>query len=268
MLTIYDHPESVCCQKVRLALYEKGVAFENIHVAIDEGEQYTEKILKLNPKGIVPVAVHGGKVICESTIISEYIDDAFAGPGLMPTDAYWRARKRYWSRVIDDSIHLPHTTALSFIIAFRFVFERTLDTPKKLEAYLNNVRNPANRAIQREAFELGYGAESFREALRAFDEMLADMQAQLVEQPWLAGSDISLADLDIAPYIHRLESLELIFMVEDYPAVVDWYQRLKSRGSWAQAITRKHTAKWVGLMADTGKQAVPVVKDILEKIRT
>ena len=94
------------------------------------------------------------------------------------------------------------------------------------------------------------------------------MQAQLVEQPWLAGSDISLADLDIAPYIHRLESLELIFMVEDYPAVVDWYQRLKSRGSWAQAITRKHTAKWVGLMADTGKQAVPVVKDILEKIST
>ena len=94
MLTIYDHPESVCCQKVRLVLYEKGVAFENIHVAIDEGEQYTKKILKLNPKGIVPIAVHGGKVICESTIISEYIDDAFTGPGLMPTDAYWRARKR------------------------------------------------------------------------------------------------------------------------------------------------------------------------------
>ena len=96
-LKLYDFAESVCCQKIRLVVAEKGIAFREMPVPLDQGAQYEPAFLKLNPKGIVPVAVHGDNVITESTIINEYLEEVFDGPSLLPNDLYGRARSRYWS---------------------------------------------------------------------------------------------------------------------------------------------------------------------------
>lgn len=263
MLKVYDHNESVCCQKVRLVLAEKGVPFEAVHVAISEGEQFKDNFLALNPKAVVPVVVHNDRVVTESTNINEYINEAFDGPELMPSEPYWRSRKRVWSLLLDTGMHTPHTTALSFVVALRFVFQESLDTAEKLEAHLQNIMSPLSRDIQREAFEMGYGSSKFAEAVLAFDTMLASMEQQLQEVPWLAGDRVSLADLDIAPYVHRLESLQLTRMWANYPRVADWYQRMTSRASWSVAITQQHLDQWVGLMANTGANAWPEVEKIL-----
>ena len=71
----------------------------------------------INPKRKVPVVVHNGRVITESTVIIEYLDEAFPGPQLMPKEPYWRARRRLWVRWIDDEMHIPHISTLSFNIA-------------------------------------------------------------------------------------------------------------------------------------------------------
>ncbi len=268
MLTLYDHNESVCCQKVRLALAEKQVPFHSVHIAIEKGEQFSDKFLRINPAAVVPVATHNDKVITESTIISEYINDAFDGPALMPLDPYWRARKRAWSMLLDTSIHLRHVGTLSFVIAFRFLFLETLDTPEKLADFLNNVRDPDDRERQRQSFQLGYDDPAFVTAVIAFDKMLANMEQQLTETLWLAGDSLSLADLDIAPYVHRLASLRLDHMWDDYPNVGSWYQRMRERASWNQAITQQHLEKWVNIMANTGLQARPHVERILDTGRT
>ncbi len=266
MLTIYDHNESVCCQKVRLALAEKRVPFKSIHIAIEKGEQFSEKFLSINPAAVVPVAVHDGKVITESTVISEYINAAFDGPALMPLDPYWRARKGMWSMLLDTSIHLRHVGTLSFVVAFRFLFLEDLNTPEKLEEFLNNVRDPDDRERQRQAFQLGYDDPAFATAVIAFDQMLADMEQQLAATQWLAGDSISLADLDVAPYVHRLASLSLSHMWAKYPHVEDWYQRMRARDSWDQAITQQHLQKWVNIMSKTGLQAQVHVENILGSI--
>ena len=263
MLQIYDHNESVCCQKVRLALAEKGVKFRSIHIAIDEGEQYRDEFMALNPNGVVPVAVHNARVITESTIISEYINEAFEGPALMPSDPFWRARKRAWSMLLDTSIHLPHATCLSFVVALRYVFLERLDTPAKLNAHLLSVTNPQSREMQKSAFELGYAAPQFAKAVLAFDRMLADMDQQLQQSSWLAGDSQSLADLDVAPYIHRLESLQLSNMWRQYPRVDDWYKRISARDNWDKAIRQEHIDSWVELMSNTGEQAWPEVQKVL-----
>lgn len=267
MLNVYDHNESVCCQKVRLALYEKGIEFNNIHIAIEEGVQYQDEYLAINPSAVVPAIEHRGKVITESTIISEYINEAFDGPNLMPTDPYCRSQKRRWSRKIDDSIHLPHTTSLSFVIALRFIFQDSLNTPEKLQEHLRNVRNPESKEIQKQAFEQGYESEKFIAAVLAFHDMLADMENSLSESNWLAGSQLSLADLDVAPYIHRLESLSLEGMWSDLPRVTDWYKRITARESWGKAIKAEHIEKWVQLMSKTGLDAQQPVSDILRQYR-
>ncbi len=263
MLKMYDFPESVCCQKVRLAIAEKGVEVEEQPTMLDQGAQYSEEFLKLNPKGVVPVAVHNGRVITESTIISEYINEAFDGPDLMPADPYWRARKRYWARQIDDGIHNPHCTSISFVVALRFAFLDTLDTLEKLEAHLAMVRDPVSRERQREGFELAYEAPSFITAVLAYDEFLGEMDAALNETGWLAGDALSLADLDVAPYVHRLDCLGLESMWANRPKIADWYDRMRSRPSWEQAIRKPHIDKWLGLMAMGGKDALGYVQKIL-----
>lgn len=266
-LKLYDFPESVCCQKVRLAVAKKGIETENVAIMLDQGMQYDPSFLELNPKGVVPVAVHGDAVIAESSIISEYIDDAFDGPALMPADPALRAGKRHWSRLIDDGIHNPHCTAVSFVIALRFAFMEMLDTPEKIQGHLDNVKDPLSREMQRQGFVDGYDAPSLREALAAYVDWLDQLEAQLHKTAWLAGDAISLADLDSVPYIHRLDCLALSRMWADKPAVADWYARLKARPSWEVAIEGPHIGKWLELMSMGGDNATWAVDKILADIR-
>ena len=77
MLTLYDFGNSVCCQKVRITMRAKGLAWEAIKVDLFKTEQYDPKYLKLNPKGVVPTLVHDDKPVIESTLICEYIDETF-----------------------------------------------------------------------------------------------------------------------------------------------------------------------------------------------
>ena len=101
MLTLYDFGNSVCCQKVRITMRAKGLDWESVKVDLFKAEQYDPKYLKLNPKGIVPTLVHDGKAIIESTLICEYLDDAFPNPRLVPADPWLRTRMRLWSKMVD-----------------------------------------------------------------------------------------------------------------------------------------------------------------------
>ena len=80
MLTLYDFGNSVCCQKVRVTMRAKGLAWQAVNVNLFKAEQYDPEYLKLNPRGLVPTLVHDGRPVIESTLICEYIDEVFAQP--------------------------------------------------------------------------------------------------------------------------------------------------------------------------------------------
>ena len=75
-LTLYHHGSSACAAKVRFALAEKGLPWESRYVDILKGEQFEPAFLALNPKAVVPVLVHDGTVLTESTVICEYVEEA------------------------------------------------------------------------------------------------------------------------------------------------------------------------------------------------
>ena len=101
-LILYDFGNSVCCQKVRITLVEKGLTWEARRVDLFKTEQYDPEYLKLNPKGVVPTLVHDGTPIIESTLICEYIDDTFPDPPLIPKEPAERTRMRLWSKFVDE----------------------------------------------------------------------------------------------------------------------------------------------------------------------
>jgi glutathione S-transferase len=58
-----------------------------------------ESLLKLNPRGLVPTLQYDNKPLYESTVICEFLDEAYPdhGPKLLPDDPYERARTRIWT---------------------------------------------------------------------------------------------------------------------------------------------------------------------------
>ena len=101
---LYHHHTSVCAAKVRLALAEKGVPWEGKLIDLRASEQYSDYYLAINPFGLVPVLVHDGNVLPESSVINEYIDEMFDGPSLRPKDSYKRGQMRIWTRMNDENI--------------------------------------------------------------------------------------------------------------------------------------------------------------------
>ena len=101
-LELYHGLASTCSKKVRLCLFEKGLPFKSRLLDLQKFEQHEPEYLALNPNGVVPTLVHGGRPIIESSIIIEYIDETFPETPLKPTDTYDRAMMRLWTKYSDD----------------------------------------------------------------------------------------------------------------------------------------------------------------------
>jgi len=81
MLELYHSINSVCAQKIRLALNEKKPACTE-HLMKLNGDQFDPAYLKLNPNGVVPTLIHDGQAITESAVILYYLDEVFPNPSL------------------------------------------------------------------------------------------------------------------------------------------------------------------------------------------
>ena len=77
--------------RVRMALYEKQVEFETIE---EDLKNKSEELLRLHPEGRVPLLIHNGLVIYESSVITEYVNEVFAGVDLMPSSFWLKALVR------------------------------------------------------------------------------------------------------------------------------------------------------------------------------
>jgi glutathione S-transferase len=235
MLVLYHHNISVCAQKVRIALAEKEIAHELRRVNLMMAEQVTPAYLAINPKGVVPALVHDGQPVIESTVILEYLDDAFPERPLRPASPLARAWMRQWMQVPDVGIHAACGT-VSFAAAFAAQVKAAHE-PAALAERLAKLPDRARAWRQQQLFDHGLDAPFVPDALKLYDKMIADMEKALARGPWLAGDAFSLAECAIAPYVLRLDRLGLDAMWAGRARVVDWYARVRARPSWAKAIT-------------------------------
>jgi glutathione S-transferase/RNA polymerase-associated protein len=169
-LIVYEHPLSPYAQKVKIALDEKGVAYEaKMPNAIGSGQPDTE-FLKANPRGEVPALIDGEVRIFDSTIILEYVEDKWPSPALLPKSPAERAAARTIEDVMDTHFE-PINWGMGEIRWFR------------------RAQGERARTIEAKAATQARGIYQW-------------LSRHLGDKPWFNGETFGWADLSVAPYLN------------------------------------------------------------------
>lgn len=205
-VTVYDHPLSPYGQKVKIALLEKGVTFNTVMPdAIGSGSA-TGEFAANSPRGEVPLLLHDGFAVFDSTVILEYIEDAWPDPALLPHGARERARVRMLEDAMDT-----HFEAINWGLSEIVHFGRASGAE-------------ADRIVA----EAG-------EQLQGWFGWLSD---QLGERGWFNGSDFGWGDLCVLPYLNGAAGFSFVPAQEN---LVAWMERANDRSS-TRAVTEAAAA--------------------------
>jgi glutathione S-transferase len=233
---LYHFWSSVCSVKVRMCLEEKKVRWASKYIDLFRFDQMQPDYLKLNPDGVVPTLVHAGQPIRESSVINEYIDDAFPGPALKPGDMLMRARMREFVRLCDDG--LP---AIVLPTMVKYILPKLRNRWGDEELAKRAEQRPTDfyKRVHRKAVQGAVTDEELSECFVRLDKILDRMQDMLSENgPWIVGK-FSLADIAVAPYLFRLSALgeERFWSEQKRPRVADWYKRILGRDTFQVAAS-------------------------------
>ena len=207
-MKLYSGPISLFSRKVEIALGEKGIAFEREMVPFTQARGYAPKhpaILAANPKGQVPVLVDGDLTIFDSTLILEYLEDAYPDPPLYPREPRARARCRL-RELYADEVMLPPV---------RTLMHRSVPPEG----------DDAARAAREDEARRGEGR------LRAIH---AELEEALGDDEFLCGpyGAADIATFMMVFWARRLKGPAL----DAHPALARWYDRVARRPAVARVI--------------------------------
>ena len=170
MINLYDHPLSPYGQKVKIALREKGLAFETVSPGGLGAGGAAGEFAEANPRAEVPTLVDGEVRVFDSTLILEYLEDAYPTPPMLPKSPADRARVRMLEEVMDTHFE-PINWGLSELRWF-----------KRAEGE------------QAQAIEAAAG--------RQLAGFFAWLERQLGAREWFNGASFGWGDLAVVPFLN------------------------------------------------------------------
>jgi glutathione S-transferase len=264
VLELYHHGSSACAAKVRFALAEKRLDWTGHYVDILRGDQFSADFLAVNPKAVVPVLVHDGVVIRESTVICEYAEEVFPEHPIYPRAPAERAAVRIWTKAVDEELH-PACSAITYVVSHRHTILR--NGVGDFEAFVGNgaSEGSAARLLKWQWIQQGLAAPGAGDKIRLYDAYLHRMEAALDGRPWLVGEAFSMADIAMAPYLNRLSALamEAMWTGGRLPRVEAWFDRIRRRPAFHPGFIAWMPIDLTEEMRANGRQSWPDVKALL-----
>ena len=198
-IVLYSYRRCPFAMRVRMALEEKGLEYL---VQEEDLASFSEDLLRLHPEGKVPVLLHDDQVIFESSIITEYLDEAFPAVRLMPEAPKDRAQVRLWTYWCNE------------------IYKPDLDEFK---------------------YEWKTLSEEKRQELKArLHGHLSKMESALAEREFIMGATLTLADIHLFPFyrqLQRVKSGELD--TAPYVRLNAWLEGIMARPSFERTMRKR-----------------------------
>jgi glutathione S-transferase len=206
-VTIYGSTNSNYTRSVRMALDEKGVAYDWIELFRPDIKSPAN--LQRHPFGKMPSLEHGAFVLYETQAILRYIDESFAGEPLQPVDALPRARMNQLLSIADNY------------------------------AWPNMVQAIFFQRIMAPRFGLAVDESAVAAALPQAHLCLTEFERLMADGPFLVGDQVTLADLMVAPIIACFSrTREGVAAIKSHPGLAPWWERMSARSSMLRTTPR------------------------------
>ncbi|MCJ2186517.1 glutathione S-transferase family protein [Novosphingobium beihaiensis] len=195
---LWGRPNSHNVKKVAWFAEELGLAYERRDIGGSFG--FTEEYLAKNPNCLIPMIEDGKVTLWESNTILRYMAAEYGGERWFPADPIDRAlgdRWMDWQMTYADTQRVP---------------------------FLSFARTP------REEWDMA----AIEQNMAASARHLAVMERYLGEKPWLSGGQFGIGDIPMGVYAYTWFSLP--FDKPEFPAISDWYARIKERPGFAQHV--------------------------------
>jgi glutathione S-transferase len=201
-IKLYGFAPSSYTWTARLVAEEKGISHE-----LEAIEFGSDDHKALHPFAKIPIMDHGDNRLYETSAICRYIDEAFDGPALQPSDPFERASMEQWNSSVVDYFY---DWCIRRIVVQRIVVpSRGGETD---EAMVADAVSPAKHTME-----------------------VADKR--LGQSDYLAGDAPSIADFMLVPVAFYLNQVpEAAQTMADKPALEGWLSRMQSRPSFAATV--------------------------------
>src|SRR5580698_4452796 len=193
MLKLYHAEPLANSLKCLIPLKEKGLEFESHYVDLHKFEQHEPWFVAINPEGQVPVLDHDGHIITHTTVIGEYLEDAFPeAPPLRPADALGKARMRYWNKFCDE--HVMNFVSMHGWHRMVGAIARSVEAGE-FERLMARIPLREQQEKWRTA-RSGFSESELAHATRKIEIAVDKVEQQLLNTQWLAGDTYTLADIN------------------------------------------------------------------------
>lgn len=200
-IKIYGDLGSGSLRRVTTAAKIMGIEIERINVDLFKGESHTPEFLRLNPHGLTPVLQEGETTIWESSAINLYLAEKVKSPLLGRTvkERYEVLQWMFWSG--------EQWRVFAVLLFDERVGARAMGKPQ-------------NNAV------IDLAVSKIRSAAQVLNEHLAN-------RPFIAGDELTLADIDIAGPFSQINRSKPPFA--EFPNLMAWQQRLLDTvPAWAE----------------------------------
>lgn len=179
--------------KVRIALREKGLAFETLNIDWSRANAWGDKpaaFCEVSPRGQVPVLIDDDITVHDSTVINEYLEERYPEPPLFPKEPVPRTECRQWE---DEADHVGNTHVAVLIS---------------------------------DVFLAGSETEASSQAVAAINAYYTRLDARLAEKDYLCDT---FTVADIATFLTLGFAATLGAPFTGYPNVAAWHERVLAR---------------------------------------
>ena len=239
-LHLFHFSGSSCSQKTRIFLRLKGIEWTSHHVNLIAKEHLKPHFMGINPRGLVPVLVHDGKVIIESNDILEYLEAEFPQPALIPSD---NADQVHTLLKQEDDLHLDIRA-----LTMRFVFPSFLT--KRPSADISTYEESGSGTVGGEVdphreVEIKFWRdmqkhgkitdEQATHAFPRFKDAMGEFDQILTRQDYLVGDSVTLVDIAWYIYARRLDAAGYP-LHRLHPKFGAWFDRLNADPNFHEEV--------------------------------